>query len=267
LVGLYLIGSRATKCGKDRKARLEDGYQEAGYRSGWQVLSNSASALVAACLWNAIFAPTSIHARMASWFGVDVIQLIPLHRKIYDSRTWCPLSGSVSGGWSRMLVFASLGHFACCLGDTLASELGILSRSKPRLITTLKQVPPGTNGGVSLAGTLASILGGAIIGLLSGITLVLENAKCRQAKYLIFETIAWGMFAGLFGSFVDSLLGATVQQTRYSTSKKLILQDDSKDVDAVNVISGIKLLTNNQVNLVSSMISAVFLGWMSGMKL
>ena len=84
--------------------------------------------------------------------------------------------------------------------------------------------------------------------LLSGITLILENAKCRQDGYLIFETIAWGMFTGLFGSFVDSSLGATVQQTRYSTSKKLILQDDSKDVDAVKIISGIKLLTNNQVS-------------------
>jgi hypothetical protein len=56
------------------------------------------------------------------------------------------------------------------------------------------------------------------------------------------------VFAGLFGSLVDSLLGATVQQTRYSRTKKLVLQDDSKDIDAVNVISGRNLLTNNQVS-------------------
>ena len=55
------------------------------------------------------------------------------------------------------------------------------------------------------------------------------------------------MFTGLFGSLVDSLLGATVQQTRYSKTKKVVLQDDSKDVD-VNVISGRNLLTNNQVS-------------------
>jgi len=34
--------------GKERKARLEDGYHDAGYRSGWQVLSNSATAFAAA---------------------------------------------------------------------------------------------------------------------------------------------------------------------------------------------------------------------------
>jgi uncharacterized protein (TIGR00297 family) len=142
-------------------------------------------------------------------------------------------------------------HFACCLGDTLASELGVLSKSKPRLITTLKPVPPGTNGAISLVGTVASIAGGALVGLLTGITLILENAKCNRETvgYLLFETIAWGMFAGLFGSLVDSFLGATVQQTRYSTTKKLVLQDDSKDVGTtVNIISGRNLLTNNQVS-------------------
>jgi uncharacterized protein (TIGR00297 family) len=139
-------------------------------------------------------------------------------------------------------------HFACCLGDTLASELGILSKSNPLLITTLKPVPPGTNGAMSIVGTIASIVGGGLVGLLTGITLILENAQCRReaAGYLLFETVAWGMFAGLFGSLVDSLLGATVQQTRYSKTKKLVLQDDSKDVD-VKVISGRNLLTNNQV--------------------
>jgi len=45
---------------------------------------------------------------------------------------------------------------------------------------------------------------------------------------------------------VDSILGATVQQSRYSVEKKVILQDDSRDEQA-QVISGISLLSNNQV--------------------
>ena len=149
----------------------------------------------------------------------------------------------------RLRIVTKKRHFACCLGDTLASELGILSKSKPLLITTLKPVPPGTNGAISLMGTIASIVGGALVGVVTGITLILENAQCRREAggYLLFETIGWGIFSGLFGSLVDSLLGATVQQTRYSKTKKVVLQDDSKDVD-VNVISGSNLLTNNQVS-------------------
>ena len=149
----------------------------------------------------------------------------------------------------RLRIVTKKRHFACCLGDTLASELGILSKSKPLLITTLKPVPPGTNGAISLIGTIASIIGGALVGVVTGITLILENAQCRREAggYLLFETIGWGIFSGLFGSLVDSLLGATVQQTRYSKTKKVVLQDDSKDVD-VNVISGSNLLTNNQVS-------------------
>lgn len=51
------------------------------------------------------------------------------------------------------LMYAHVGrHFGCCLGDTLASELGILSTHPPILLTTLRPVPPGTNGGLSLAG-------------------------------------------------------------------------------------------------------------------
>ncbi|KAF8887035.1 integral membrane protein DUF92-domain-containing protein [Gymnopilus junonius] len=261
LIGFYVVGSRATKYGKSIKAKLEDGYMEAGYRSGWQVLCNSASALVASVVWNAAFAPTSVQAGVANLFGIDIgYRLLGLKAPIVYDKSWCPTSGTVADGWSRALMFANLGHFACCLGDTLASELGILSRSRPRLVTTLKAVPPGTNGAISTGGTVASIVGGGLVGLMVGLTLVLENTRCAGSwGSMVFETVGWGMCGGGLGSLVDSLLGATVQQTRYSKAKKVVLQDESKLQAEIEVISGWNVLTNNQVNLVASVICAVML--------
>jgi uncharacterized protein (TIGR00297 family) len=95
-------------------------------------------------------------------------------------------------------------HFACCLGDTFASELGILSHSPPILITTFKPVPPGTNGAMSLGGTLASLMGGGIVGLAIATSLILENSKCReQWLSILVDLLFWGTIAGGLGSLVS----------------------------------------------------------------
>ena len=94
-------------------------------------------------------------------------------------------------------------HFACCLGDTLASELGILSKSPPILITTFKPVPPGTNGGMSVLGTAASLTGGFVMGLTLATTLAIENAVCRQNWVAeLLPLLLWGTAAGGLGSLV-----------------------------------------------------------------
>ncbi|NMB86783.1 MAG: DUF92 domain-containing protein [Chloroflexi bacterium] len=99
------------------------------------------------------------------------------------------------------LAFA--GSLAAVNADTWGTELGVLSRTSPVLITTGRPVERGTSGGISLAGTLAALGGGLFIALLA----------------LLFDPapgLAWGVLpvvglAGLLGSLVDSALGATVQ--------------------------------------------------------
>ncbi|OJA20971.1 hypothetical protein AZE42_09176 [Rhizopogon vesiculosus] len=261
LIVFYLIGSRATKYGKKRKAQLEDGYQDAGYRSGTQVLCNSFAAFLASGLWCIVFAPDALPWNLVTSYiqpSLALVEKVP-----YENGEWCPLDVTISNGLSRALMFAVLGHFACCLGDTLASELGILSSHPPVLITTLKTVPPGTNGGVSLGGTLASLFGGLSMGTTMFVSLIIENAHCRGSWMTILPPLVfWGAVAGVGGSLLDSFLGATLQRSRYSVDKKLILTDHSASSDhgrkdAVKVISGLNLLTNNQVNLLSSVVTAL----------
>ncbi|KAF9788399.1 integral membrane protein DUF92-domain-containing protein [Thelephora terrestris] len=255
LIIFYLVGSRATKVGKSRKEKLEEGHQEAGYRSAMQVCCNSFSALLATLLWSAAFVPDSLASQLLP-------SLFVVPGRPYSSTDWCPLSPHVTSGLSRAMLLASLGHFACCLGDTLASELGILSKSPPILITTLKPVPPGTNGGLSILGTVASLAGGFIMGLTLAITLAIENAVCRRNWVTeLVPLLLWGAAAGGIGSLVDSFLGATVQQTRQSPKTKRIIPDEVGTATAERpiVINGMDILTNNEVNLVSSILTSYLL--------
>jgi len=59
---------------------------------------------------------------------------------------------------------------------------------------------------------------------------------------------------------VDSFLGATVQVTRYNPETKQILQDDSVPTKDVTIVSGRGILSNNQVNFISSLMIAVLFG-------
>jgi uncharacterized protein (TIGR00297 family) len=155
------------------------------------------------------------------WFGITRESVIPRWSMVPIGRNgikWIESRGDVCGAWvsSVLLLNASCSlaykyrttsHFACCLGDTLASELGILSSRPPILITTLKTVPPGTNGGVSLGGTLASLFGGLSMGVTMFISLIVENARCRSSWMTILPSLVfWGSVAGAGGSLVGFIL-------------------------------------------------------------
>ena len=92
---------------------------------------------------------------------------------------------------------ASLG---AAFADTAESEVGQLFSGTPRLITTFAKVPPGTDGAVSLAGTLAGI---AAAGLTAFLGLAVGLVQSPGSALLI-------AIAALLGTAVDSLIGALV---------------------------------------------------------
>jgi len=102
-------------------------------------------------------------------------------------------------GWAGFA--ASL---AAVNADTWATELGVLNPTRPRMITNLRRhVEKGTSGGISLFGTLASLLGAFAIAF---------PASLFTDNWSLLPSIT---FAGLAGSLFDSLLGGTVQAMYY----------------------------------------------------
>lgn len=94
-----------------------------------------------------------------------------------------------------------VGAMAAVNADTWATEIGVLSRDAPRLITNGRVVERGTSGGVSVLGILASMGGAALIG---GLAALADPGR----GWVILAASAAG---GLAGSLFDSFLGATVQ--------------------------------------------------------
>lgn len=102
-------------------------------------------------------------------------------------------------GWLPRPEAAVLGALAAATADTLGTEVGIAAGRSPVRATTGRPAPPGSRGGVSLAGTLAGAAGAAGLGALAAVTL--------PGAVLLPWTGA-GLLAGLTGSFADSCLGA-----------------------------------------------------------
>jgi Raf kinase inhibitor-like YbhB/YbcL family protein/uncharacterized protein (TIGR00297 family) len=105
------------------------------------------------------------------------------------------------------LAFA--GALAAANADTWATELGVLSKTPPRSIRTGRVVEPGDSGGVSRMGLIAAT-GGSL--LIAGLAVLpwpgLPSEPGLETSGLVTLLIT---LAGLGGSLVDSLLGATVQ--------------------------------------------------------
>lgn len=102
---------------------------------------------------------------------------------------------------------AAAGALATAAADTWATELGAGSRALPRLITTGRRVPPGTSGGVTPRGTLASAAGALTVAAVAALGAAVGWAPAALGAGLLPVVAA----AGLAGSLADSLLGAAVQ--------------------------------------------------------
>jgi uncharacterized protein (TIGR00297 family) len=98
-------------------------------------------------------------------------------------------------------VFAAMfvGAVATAAADTMASEIGVTD-GEPLMITTLKKVPAGTNGGITMTGEVAAIAGAVIISVFSWMLGVIDPV-----------TAVLTSIAGFAGTNLDSISGATIE--------------------------------------------------------
>lgn len=160
--------------------------------------------------------------------------------------------------------YAFLGAMGSVNADTWATELGILSKEKPRLITTGEFVPTGTSGGITGLGTLAALAGGAFIGvvawLLTAINqkLTKKNNVSQPKQFILIAGVG-----GLAGALIDSWFGATKQAIYYcdtcdkETEQKIHhVCDDTP----TRFLRGFYWLNNDAVNFICAIFGS-FIAW------
>ncbi|KAL0117308.1 hypothetical protein PUN28_010275 [Cardiocondyla obscurior] len=227
LMAFFVTGSKVTKFRSMQKKKLEADFKEGGQRNWIQVLCNGGMATQLALLY-----------LLDAGSGERPIDFDKEYR-------------------SSWLSVGIIGAFACCNGDTWASEIGtVIGTSDPFLITTRRKVPKGTNGGVSWIGLICSVIGGFVVGLFYYIMILnTVDTAVLQLAAPQWPILVVAAFGGLFGSVLDSILGATLQYSGVDEKGNIV----ERQGKGVKHICGRQILDNHSVNLLSSIGIALIL--------
>jgi uncharacterized protein (TIGR00297 family) len=166
---LLILTALATRLGRRRKESIGTAESKRG-RAPAQVAANLG---IAAIVSNAL---------VLSWMAKQA--WLP-QAKVFPAAAFC-------------LGLAALAEASA---DTVSSELGQVLSGSPRMITTFRKAEPGTDGAISLGGTVVGIIAAGLVAA-SG-TWALSGGGWMLA-------LCWS--AGVFGLFFDSLLGATLER-------------------------------------------------------
>ncbi|MGA3373871.1 MAG: DUF92 domain-containing protein [Terracidiphilus sp.] len=169
VLAVFLLSFSATRLGREQKERLGTAERRQG-RTAAQVAAN---------------------------LGVAAIASSELVQSWLTDSGWFSRAGQVP----TLLFAVGLAALAEAAADTVSSEIGQVLGGQPRMITSLREAEPGTDGAISLIGTLAGAAAAVLVALAG--TLALGGGSA----------IFWiSCTSGVFGLFFDSLLGATLEQ-------------------------------------------------------
>jgi len=136
------------------------------------------------------------------------------------------------------------GAIAAATVDTWSTEVGTVLGGTPRLILSGRQVPPGTSGGVTIAGSLAGI-----------VAAVLAAYVVSRLDWMVpAHAVVTG---GIVGSLVDSVIGATVQERRWCATCAMPTERRTHSCGTPTLHrGGIRGWNNDIVNLMSTIAGA-----------
>lgn len=147
------------------------------------------------------------------------------------------------------VFFAYMGTLAAVQADTWATEIGTMwPNPKAWLITTFREVPVGTSGGVSVPGTSGAFIGSLFICA----SALLINVEWLYAFGVVQSLLLIGV-SGLLASLVDSFFGATVQAQYFDPVREKVTERThsfAADGSLVEnrLLKGVPFVNNDLVN-------------------
>jgi uncharacterized membrane protein len=180
----FLVGSGVTRIGKAQKEAEGIAEKRSGARGPENVWGSALTATLCA-----------LGVLALSILG-ETSQILGETGKILGETGKMPVPQDAIA----LLLLGYVASFCTKLSDTCASEIGKAYGKRTFLITTLQPVPRGTEGAVSLEGTLAGIAGSVAIALLAWVVGLINLTE-----------IAFCIIAAFIATNIESVIGATVQ--------------------------------------------------------
>ena len=231
-------------------------------------------------IWGSLLVITFVAMALWSRYGAERKESILDRLNGNARRDWRQLVGGV--GWAAILALLNLitpgspvvfvayvGALTALNADVWGTEVGVLSRAKPRLLTTGQQVAAGTPGAVSGLGIVAAIGGAWLIGFAALLTVRIASSITKQPwnhDYISLPVLA--TLGGIVATLVDSLLGSTAQALYYCERDERYTQDPVHVCGApTRQVRGWPWLNDEGVDLVASLVGAavvtVLFAWLA----
>ena len=211
--------------------------------------------------WFAIVATFFVLGVGFTWYRYEYKKSIGSAQEKGGTRNWPNILAN--GGIASLLGLGELlggglafsvlyvGAVSAAASDTVATELGLLNKSPPRMITDpRKSVSPGTSGGVSAMGFAGTFLASGLIGLVAA---SLGVASGLQPLVVVGVSVC----GGVAGSVADSIAGATFQRKSYCVVCGKPSENLRHCGEPTRYVSGLSLVDNHVVNVVATVFGAL----------